>query len=92
MPIIQLSYRDDVPVAYDVAVYGEHVADVGDGGKEVEGVCAINVIGLAKDNGASKSKDSNEVREKPRGVGDVAREGAKMKAVEEVVLYQGKGL
>ena len=36
-----------------------------------------------------ESGDSSEVRDKPRGVGDASREGAKMNAVEVIVaLYQ----
>ena len=56
-------------------VYGEHVADFGDGGKEVEGVSAVSVIGRARDCGASESGDRSEVREKPRGVGDRLERG-----------------
>ena len=69
------------------------MADVGDGGKDVEGVSIVNVIGQARYSGANEIGDSSDVSKKPRGVGDAAREGAKMKAVEEVVvLYQGRGL
>ena len=46
------------------------MADVGDGGKEVEGVSTVSVIGRAKDCGASDSGYSSEVRVKPRGVED----------------------
>ena len=51
----------------DVEVYGELVADVGDGdgGKEVEGVGAVSEIGGARDSRASESGDNSEVREKP---------------------------
>ena len=38
----------------DGAVYGEIMADVGDGGKEVEGVSVVSVIGGASDSGARK--------------------------------------
>ena len=46
MPIIQPPSHDELAsVVYDIAVYGEHVADVGDGGKEVERVNTVSVIG-----------------------------------------------
>ena len=93
MPIIQPSSHDYLPVVYDVVVYDEHVADVGDESKEVKGVSAISVIGGARDSGASESGDGSEVREKPREVRDVSREEAKMKAIEEIVaLHHERGL
>ena len=66
-PNIQLSSCDDHRVAY-VAVYGENGADVGDGGKEVESVCAVSVIGRARDSRVRESGNLSEVREKTRGV------------------------
>ena len=33
---------------YDVVVYGEHTADVGEGGKEVEGVSVVSVTGTSE--------------------------------------------
>ena len=78
MSINQQYSRNDLPsVVYDVVVYGEHMADVGDVGKEVEGVSSLSMIGQAKDNGTSKSGDSSEVRGKPRGVEYISREGGK---------------
>ena len=68
--------HDLTSVVYDIALYGKRVADIGDGGKEVEGVSAVSVI--AKDSGASKNGDSSEVREKPRDVGDGSRKEAKI--------------
>ena len=74
-------------------MYSVHVADIGDGGNEVEGVHVGSVIVGIRGSGASENGDSTEVREKPGGVGDASREGAKMKSVEEIVaLYQGRGL
>ena len=67
MLIIQPSSHDNLAVVNYFAVYGKHVADVGDGGKEVEGVIAISVIGGARDSGASESGDGSGMREEPRG-------------------------
>ena len=41
-----------------------------DGSKEVEGVSAVSVIRRARGSGASESKVSSEMREKPSGVRD----------------------